>query len=490
MRQLKVPFFSTIGVVTAFAVLTVTPLPGCGSGGDSVEPEMVAWPTLEAVEPMAEELKEEREALRQGRFPRDDEWEGPAQAVVMVVVSGMRADHASLCNEGIQTTPKLRKLGEYEPAVACRAYSPGNWALPSVASLFTGKAVTEHGVDWVTRGEETFVRALADSHATVAEHYKEKGFQTVFISANPLLSAETGLQRGFDHVLVASDASELRGEKLMGALEETLADLDSEQPLFLFFNPTDALDPYPAIPTRTPFAEPQDRVKLDLETRDVSNPYYRFVTGLSDAEAAGPWLERVKAGYAFGVYRADAALGAMMRHLRDEAWFNRGYRVVMTSDHGVHLGERGLVRHGVALNEEAVRVPFVYYDSTVDGQITLREPISTASAFELLKTGAPPTEPLAVRSVMRPNPTRIAPGHEGAVQWNGKHKGVFIDGEFTRYNLKKDRDEEDPKPLEGFELEEDLRALAESVQKFSDPTDGEPQANETLIEHLKTLGYL
>jgi len=274
----------------------------------------------------------------------------------------------------------------------------------------------------------------------------------------------------------------------MGALEQTLESLDDQQPLFLYFNPADALDPYPAIPTQTPFAEPQDRVVIDLTTRDVSNPYYRFVMGLSSE--TDPWLERVQAGYGFGVYRADAALGAMMRYLRDATWLDKGYRVVITSDHGVHLGERGLVRHGISLAEEAVRVPFIYYDSTVDSQISLREPFAVASAFELLRTGAPPVEALSVRSVTQPNPSRVLPGHQGAAQWNGKHKGVFVDGEFFRYNLKKDREEQDPKPLEGFELEEHLRALAESVQVFSADEGHGGEISEPVTEHLKALGYL
>ena len=67
--------------------------------------------------------------------------------------------------------------------------------------------------------------------------------------------------------------------------------------------------------------------------------------------------------YDWGVFRADRTLGMLLDALRRRGRLDGHHRIVVTSDHGEFLAERGLVGHGGFLFEANNRVPVVYYDS-------------------------------------------------------------------------------------------------------------------------------
>ena len=119
-----------------------------------------------------------------------------APTVVLAVLDTVRADHTSLCGYPRKTTPYLESLKERGAVHSCRAYTPGDWSLPTHASYFTGVSVARHGAHYAydakdEKGERIrslYVYPLRDEVRTLAEEMRDRGYQTVLVSDNGLLA--------------------------------------------------------------------------------------------------------------------------------------------------------------------------------------------------------------------------------------------------------------------------------------------------------------
>ena len=69
---------------------------------------------------------------------------GPANAIVLIIMDTVRADHTSLCGYSRPTTPNLERFAKEGAVFTCEARAPGSWTLPSHASFFTGKQALDH----------------------------------------------------------------------------------------------------------------------------------------------------------------------------------------------------------------------------------------------------------------------------------------------------------------------------------------------------------
>lgn len=77
-----------------------------------------------------------------------------------------------------------------------------------------------------------------------------------------------------------------------------------------------------------------------------------------DAEEIRPALDYIRELYRAEVRYTDAAVGALLGEL-DRLGLRERTLVVLTSDHGEALGERGLLQHGTGLHREVLQVPLI-----------------------------------------------------------------------------------------------------------------------------------
>ena len=110
-------------------------------------------------------------------------------SVVLIVVDALRADRVDFYDTGRQLTPFLASLAT-RGTVFWRAYAQSSWTMPSVASLWTSRYPSQHGVT-------VFKSGLPDTERTLAEIFRAHGYATAAFSANPLL-AKPGFERGFE----------------------------------------------------------------------------------------------------------------------------------------------------------------------------------------------------------------------------------------------------------------------------------------------------
>ncbi len=485
------------------ALLVTGLVVGCGRERNRARPEKSDTPKTEATEGAEEEGGDDK-SRRRGKSRKSAasdrvvalaDVKAP-KMVVFAVLDTLRADHTSLCGYERPTTPVLEAIVSKRGAsYACKAYSPAPWTHPSHATFFTGRSVVEHAAIWVTESSVhinpvTRVRPVAFGHETIAELFGRAGYQTVAITANMIITRPSGLLQGFDHIHIAKDPSAMRGDRFLREVKKTFKGLDPNKPTFVFLNYYDAHDPYPQIPEDIDWVPSQPQENLHPNQHDEKHEYYRYVKGLSSAEEAAPFLERVTNGYDWGVHMADRGLGLTMKWFEAEGWLDDGYRMVVTSDHGEFLGEHRLLRHGGYIYEPVVNVPYLFVDTTLESQPELPEPFSGQNTFHLLATGTLPEDAPPAHAVSEPNEHDILVGRLGGAIWSGQEKLVCADGVKQRFDLGADPGELSPGPVEGSALAsqlDDLCTKAKEMFELPPPSDDD---DEAVRKALQAVGYM
>ena len=288
----------------------------------------------------------------------------PAQQpdILFVVLDTVRADRLGMYGGPQDNSRQLAAAA----AAGIRfddAHVSSNWSWPSHATMFTGLPPWEHGGHRHpdgTRKSTLKMDAMRTDVPTIAEQLDQAGYRTHAIAVNPWLEPELGLLRGFETVAIPpddADALTLAGELLAE---------DHDEPLFLFVNLMAAHAPYttaevPWVPPAPEWAAPFLNVKgfspyEEVETKNGTIPaVLAAVAGLEPVPPHGH--DYLKARYDAGLAQADAMLNVLLTHWNQ----HRADGVVLvTSDHGEFLGERGgLLDHGWTVYPEVTWVPLV-----------------------------------------------------------------------------------------------------------------------------------
>jgi hypothetical protein len=417
----------------------------------------------------------------QRRDPDEIPTDKPA-TVLLIVMDTVRADHLSLCGYGRPTSPFLEHVRDaFGASWSCDAYSPATWTMPSHTSYFTGLRVDEHGHDRLGGS------LRPDLPPMLAETFAERGYETALVAANPALG-KSGLQKGFAHVRIAKDMTELRQATLADALRETLRGIDASKPLFLAVNLIDAHDPYPKVPTGVGWLAAQDAVALSVNDPERDSPYHQFLKGEMGKEKAEKYLKMVTDGYDWGVHQEDAAARDVFDVLRASGRLPGPLRVVITADHGEFLGEHGLLRHAAYVYEPVVKVPFLYFDNLVAEPLALPKPMSALHTYRLLLDGTLDprhTVPTSASRVMDERP--IKPGADMLAQWlpDGE-KVLWADGASWTVDLRSDPSES--RRTERLPDAAWSEAIAHYTQHLRESAARPLDAGA--VESLRALGYL
>jgi len=276
-------------------------------------------------------------------------------SVILVVLDTLRADAVSAYGEVEGTTPEIDRLAEQGVRYA-RAFAPAPWTAASHASLFTGLRVDEHGV-----GLDGVV-VTPESMQMMAEDFQEAGYVTAGLAANAMLHDDFGFSQGFDLYgapsLVANVKMVKSGQTpppfgLLDRLTSWNRERDHSRPYFLFVNLFEAHDPY-EVRDVNPWI-PEDVPRSEL---DYVQSAYTVSEALCDSLPTARHLELLHGLYLGDVAAADAKLAEVLRIMgaRDEA---SPPIVVVTSDHGEHLGENRLMGHRFSVRHAALRIPLV-----------------------------------------------------------------------------------------------------------------------------------
>jgi arylsulfatase A-like enzyme len=477
--------------------------------------------------------------------------------VVLVVLDTVREDGAGLGASGRSAMPALQAFAG-DAAVYTDTYSTSPWTLPSHASLFTGAWVWRHGCD-------EHHRRLSGELPTLAQRLADAGYATGAVSANAWVGPDFGLDRGFQQFVRAwqlvdrggdlagvrrsgraagnLDLAEALRRSRAGGLGATAVNtlhhllwrrrgrLGGERvarrsvalaralrgggrPVFLFVNFLDAHLPYWP-PRRYRRAELGARVR---GARRLNQEPWAFIAGRAPMGDEELRLLR-------GLYAAELAhLDDVVRRLLEGVDATLGLEdtvVVVTSDHGEHLGEHGLMDHQYSLGERLLRVPLaVRWPGSAHAGVHpgLRQLVDIAPTILAAAGRAMPAEPglghtladgprpWALAEYLAPQPTMQAHARRGdpapfrrfdralrALRLaDGRKLVAGSDGTVALHDLARDPEElhdlAAEHPTEAAELAERLRGTGPG--DAADPSPPQDVPDGDVRRALESLGYL
>jgi arylsulfatase A-like enzyme len=300
--------------------------------------------------------------------PAGEEARAGRPNVLLVVLDTARMDRFSCYGYDRSTTPFLESFGAGS-TVYTRARTPAPWTMPSHASIFTGLYPSAHGLTW----KNLF---LDDRHLTLAELFAANGYTTIGVCNNAWVNLDNGLAQGFGTYLEMWRQNVLNptfyhrlewfvrrflGKNDHGALRSSQWIVDwldhrrpADRPFFMFLNlmechlSDDAPDAYHERFLRKDYSR---RVKT-VYGGDLCAVLTGRIT-LSDAE----WQDFGDI-YDGDLYYIDRILESLVGELERRGLLDETI-VVITADHGEHLGEHRMIDHQLSLYEPLLRVPLI-----------------------------------------------------------------------------------------------------------------------------------
>lgn len=346
------------------------------------------------------------EALDRPSPPAPD---GAPPNIVFIVLDTARADRMSYTGYHRDTTPHIDRLAR-DGVIYANAHSVAPWTLPSHMSMFTGLPPGQHGATWKAFNEPEDMTmeqvlsrkfSLDDPTRLLTVQLNDLGYRTAGFSSNIWVSTRTGFDIGFDafhqmsreRAVLEEGYEELPREiRTAWSVDQGDAGLeliklnqhvlenggDLEQPFFLFFN---FIDPHYRYhpPPAWRFAFTTSR---ELQGKMIGE--IAMVAGDRPFE-----LSELSPYYDAEMSYLDFIIGRLMTWLRKKDLYDNTL-IVITSDHGEHLGENGLFSHQLSVEEELLHIPLVvkYPGNEQAGRVVDNPLVSNIDVYETILAAA------------------------------------------------------------------------------------------------------
>jgi arylsulfatase A-like enzyme len=263
--------------------------------------------------------------------------------IVLIVIDTLRADHLGCYGypRNTSTSPNIDRLAR-EAIVYKNAIAQAPWTLPSVASLLSSQYPSVLGI----YDEPVPFRP---EYGLLQEPLKERGYLTAGVVSVPLLSANLGFGRGFDHYVEPSALTH-SGISSPAVTQAAISFLrKADRPFFLFVHYFDphynyVLHPgYDFLPSYRGSLESGEDIHDLWEKRSrMSEDDIDYLVSLYDSEIAF----------------TDEHIGSLLSELKRLGLYDESL-IVLTGDHGEEFMERGWIGHTVSLHTEVIHVPLL-----------------------------------------------------------------------------------------------------------------------------------
>jgi len=309
------------------------------------------------------------------------EMTGASPNIIWITIDMLRADHTSLHDYERDTTPNLAEYASRSDSKSfdnCFAVHPKTYA--SVTSMMTGLYPSRHQVGMGDMGKK-----IPDSVKTVPDLLNEVGYHTLGISggwAGPGIGLDERFDRfvnpnlstllSYPHIKTLfkyftkqrehgpgfsfrkSKHSEQTSYYITDVTKRELSSLTANnEPFFAYIHYMDPHNPfYPPKKLEDEYVDSPKR-GYEIAKEMHEEPYNLMANGLpwSDEE-----LDILSGMYDSVIQYTDRCVGDLLRNIH-ESFENT--IVVITSDHGVLLGEYNLLGHRISLHDAVTHVPMV-----------------------------------------------------------------------------------------------------------------------------------
>ena len=419
---------------------------------------------------------------------------GP-DAVILIVVDTLRADHLGVYGYDRDTSPRLDEWAQ-RGVVIDQALSTSPWTLPTFGSILTGMNPSQHGAGERARdsGKRWKRAPLLDTVTTLPEVLAVEGWQTAAVVSNPFLREHFGLSRGFD---IYDYERGRTADAVVDRSLELVEDL-ADRPFFLMIH---LIDPH--LPYRAPEAF-RGKFSGDREQTPIGKSRKEIISVIDDltAEDRQNIIDRYDEEIAF----TDQQLGRLLDQLAQRDLLTRSL-VVLTSDHGEELFDHGEFEHGHSMHQELLRVPLLLWESSLEPH-RVSAPISLADLPQTIfdATQGEPSSALAGVSrwdwIQGGGGTRSDPIVAENTLWTAEKKVMVRwpyklvlhekSGRRELYNLETDPGEQNDLAANESELAERMALALDEVLDFSDVDLNRESIviTDETEDELRSLGYL
>ncbi|GJM22286.1 MAG: hypothetical protein DHS20C15_22010 [Planctomycetota bacterium] len=428
---------------------------------------------------------------------RDPVHDAPTRPhIVILDLDTLRADRLGCYGHDRPTSPHIDAWAAKEAVLFRDHTSVGSWTLPSTVTMLTGLAPNRHGVFHPSQ-------AIDERHEPLAQRLAALGYETLARTEAGVVTPPGGFDTGFERFLAEPrGAYQLEREGWEAELD-WMRRRDSSQPMFVFLQTYNIHGPFVNDPR---FDDPDDPYTGPLAEEPVRNRHVQAA-----AKAAGGTLPERDARYLRDVYdagiqRVDESLGPVFEAL-PEIFGDEPYVVVLTSDHGEELAERGVTGHGHTLHRELFQTPLIVSAPGQVGGSVVDAPVSSLDLVPTLLAlaGAPRDPTLPGRDLFADQLTDDAPrimqhDAEGLAVQVLDWRLIDDSSEQARelgegiYDLGADPLEQNPledvDPSRRQRLVDELRLYLRANPLLGEPSTRGGNEDAALLEQLRELGYI
>ncbi len=307
--------------------------------------------------------------------------------VVVMLEDAQRADYLSVYGHPHPTTPFKERLMAERGVVFEQALSQATQTRPSVSSFMTSLYPTASGV-W------SFSDVLSDRHLTLAEIMRHQGYATAAFVQNGNAGPFAGMHQGFDQFLdpfaVGSETATVFG----GPPVEAWLRGHADENFFLYLHVIDPHGPYEA-------PEPVRARYLPRIAPD--SPRVPRASEMDPEWITDPSVDSRRRLYEAEIEANDREVGRFFA-LLDQLGLAENTLVIMISDHGEFMGERGLYGQRLWLHRPpglmaTTHVPFmVVYPERFRDSKRIAAPVQLLDLMPtILELAEVDTEPLLLQ---------------------------------------------------------------------------------------------
>ena len=328
--------------------------------------------------------------------------------IVVLSLDTLRADHLSLYGYEHETSPNIDRRARANGITFRNVVASAPWTLPSHVSMLTGQDAIRHGVNSPTSPTPAEVTTLAERLSAV-------GYDTIAFAAGGYLAPGFGLTQGFRRYLDRPYEEDASTSELDTGLDafDAWVDAGPSEPFFALFHTYEIHSPYWVrepyyqrfAPTGFP-RPPMNQVTIYAgeEGDGAAEGRNHLVVPMPAGERLpldreGVW-RMVRALYDSGIAYTDERLERLWSGLERNG-LERDTIVVLTSDHGESMGERGAAGH-THLYDNVLLVPLVVWLPGHDEPLTVDRQVRSVDLVPTLLelAGAEPVAGLDGRSLV------------------------------------------------------------------------------------------
>jgi len=327
--------------------------------------------------------------------------------LLLVSIDTLRADHLGCYGYRVPTSPNLDAFAARRGILFETAVAAAPSTTPSHASMLTSLLPSHHGALFSRQAP------LAPEILTLAEILSAEGYRTFSVNDGGQMDAVWGLSQGFDEYLTLPGRAQLaRFRRTVDRATRWLDEAPRDgRPWFAFLHTYETHHPYSPDPSLYEAIGHEYRGPLPST---IDKPLLSRING-GDLEIGDADRAHIVAAYDAEIRSMDEAFGALVAVLEERGLMDDTV-VVVTSDHGEELGERGMMGwHSHALWDEQLLVPLIvrlpgerFAGARIGAQVRGIDVMPTA--LDLLGIAPPPSAegrtvmPLVIEAPDAPRP--------------------------------------------------------------------------------------